>query len=128
MDYATPKRDPRSRFEAKLREVEEDLARLRGARELMVAAGAHARAVAGELAGDTIDHTSDDGVATVSCDGRGQVAKVEFDKAGYNRVDDKQLCASVLQARHRARERARRESAAVSRDLSHSGPATGPGV
>lgn len=123
-----PQRNPRSRFDAKLREVEEDLARLRGARERMVAAGAHAREVASELAADTVDHASEDGVATVTCDGRGKVAKVVFDKAGYNRVNENQLCASILQARHRARERARRESAAVGRDLSPGGPGANPGA
>lgn len=117
MDYATAQPDRDSRFAAKLREVEDELARLRGARENMVAAGAHAREVASELAEDTIDNTSDDGVATVSCDGRGKVSKVVFDIAGYNRVSEKQLCASVLQARQRARERAHRDSAAVKRGL-----------
>lgn len=118
MDYATPRRNPNARFQAKLREVEADLARLRGAREQMVAAGLQAREVATELSAETFDNTSDDGVATVVCDGRGRVSRVVFDRTGYNGVNENQLCAAVLQARQRARELARRESRAVCADLS----------
>lgn len=128
MDHAVPQSDRRSRFEARLREVETELARLRGVRDTMVAAGARARELAAALAADTVASTSDDGVATVSCDGRGHVDTVVFDRAGYNRIDEKQLCDSVLQARYRARDRARRESAAVGRDLSRGEPGAAPGV
>ncbi|MGH8793881.1 MAG: hypothetical protein ACRDXX_14710, partial [Stackebrandtia sp.] len=61
------------RFQAKLRELEDDLAGLRGARERMVAAGVRFKAEFDDLAEETTSRTSDDGLATVTCDGQGEV-------------------------------------------------------
>ncbi|HZE41085.1 MAG TPA: hypothetical protein VE172_19985 [Stackebrandtia sp.] len=97
-------------YAAKLREVEEHLARLRGARERMVAVGVGARQLDAELGTDTHARSSDDGLAIVACDGQGRVRRVELDGHGYDGVDDERLCAAVLQARRRARRVARAEA------------------
>ena len=110
MERVGSSRGAHTPFEAKLREVETELARLRGARENMAAVGIAARRHAEDIADDLTTDSSDDGIATVTCDGNGQVHRVVLDSARYNRVDENRLCAAVLQARQRARQRARRSA------------------
>lgn len=110
MERVRPFSGAQSRFQEKLRTVEDDLARLRGARERMVSVGVKARMIADDINDELTSYTSEDGVATVTCDGRGHILRVVLDSAGYNKVDEQRLCAAVLQARQRARERARSDA------------------
>jgi DNA-binding protein YbaB len=113
----TPAQIAHARFQARLREVEEDLARLRGARERMTAVGVRARERAAVSAAELTTRVSQDGLATVTCTGTGAVRAVQLDTARYNGADDDQLCAAVLQARQQARSAARQRSVHTDPDL-----------
>lgn len=102
-DRTREQASPDARFRAKLRELEDDLAGLKGARERMVAAGQRARRQLAEQTEKTASRSSDDGLATVTCDGRGRVREVTLDAARYAKTNERELSEAVLQARQRAR-------------------------
>ncbi|HIW63262.1 MAG TPA: hypothetical protein H9881_12455 [Candidatus Stackebrandtia excrementipullorum] len=93
-------------FAAKLRAVEDDLARLKGARERMNAAADRLRATERAAPTDLTTRSSPDGLATVSCRENGRVHLVEVDSDRYNKVSEKRLCQAVADARSYAREAA----------------------
>ncbi|MFD0559956.1 hypothetical protein FB566_0610 [Stackebrandtia endophytica] len=101
-------------FAAKLRAVEEDLAKLRGARERMSAAAARLRKATEETPKNLTARASDDGLATVQCTDTGAVHQVELDNTGYNKVSQDQLCQAVASARSHAREAALAKAASTS--------------
>ncbi|WP_415645899.1 YbaB/EbfC family nucleoid-associated protein [Stackebrandtia soli] len=111
MDQQESTEAARARFAAKLREVEDDLAMLRGARERMVAAGVVAQRQLDETTGTLISRTSEDGTATVVCNGLGKVQRVTLDETVYNKLGEQEVCDAVKQARQLARETARRHHA-----------------
>lgn len=95
-----------SGFAAKLRSVEDDLARLRGARERMSVAAERLRAAEKASPAAVTSRSSADGLATVSCRENGRVHLVEVDSARYNKVSEQRLCQAVADARSQAREAA----------------------
>src|SRR5690606_34765293 len=104
MDRATSSSAAHARFAAKLSEVEEDLAKLRGAREEMLSVKTKAAAPPRTVDDDEVtSRSSDDGLAEVHIDAQGDVVKVDLDSAGYHGSDERDLCAAVLHARKRAR-------------------------
>lgn len=93
-------------FAAKLRAVEDDLARLKGARERMSAAADRLRTADKTVPKNLTSRSSGDGLATVSCRENGRVHLVEVDSTRYNKVSEKRLCQAVADARSQAREAA----------------------
>ncbi|GLZ79763.1 hypothetical protein Afil01_45700 [Actinorhabdospora filicis] len=98
-------------------EVEGLLGRLSAARRSMLAAAERAEDVRERVADVRVAAGSPDGLATVTCDGRGKVQRVEFDSVRYNRATEDQLCAAVLAALARARRKAAESAAGIWRDF-----------
>lgn len=105
-------------YETRLRDVEADLARLRGAREQMIASTARTQRLLDELTDDLTERCDDDGLATVTCDGAGRILRIVLDSTRYARTDENRLRAAVLEARTRARDCARRAAVEAIRPLS----------
>lgn len=98
-------------------QVEGLLDRLGAARRSMLAAAERAEDVRERVADARVTAASPDGLAMVTCDGRGKVQRVEFDSVRYNRATEDQVCAAVLAALVRARRRAAESAAGIWRDF-----------
>lgn len=113
MTREEPLPDAQSRFQAKLQEVEHDLARLRGARERMAQVGKQAHQLCEDLGAESTTQSSNDGLASVTCGGTGKVQRVVLDGSSYRQASAQQVCDSVLQARDLARDAARAEASSL---------------